>query len=213
MSGEKLGSISPDWDTADIKMCAKKYGCSFNDIIMAMISVSLHRYFIKRNEPQNQVRMGLPASFRKVPKTAEALELNNDIALFFIDLALHPEIEDGLKSVQTEIRKFRTNFKPFAVYYMVKFFIKVPLIIYLWLSDIATTKISITLSNVAGPKTPLIYDGVKCGKIVFFLPFIGKYTCGLSIISVTNKVKAGFITDKTIMDDPDEFMEIFDQVK
>jgi hypothetical protein len=46
LSGEKHGHIAEDWDVKELKSAAKKYGAGFNDFMMAMISVSLYRFFV-----------------------------------------------------------------------------------------------------------------------------------------------------------------------
>lgn len=93
LSGEKCGAVSEDWDTTELKETAKKYGTSFNEFTMALLSVSLKRFYEKKNKPERQIRLGMPASFRKVAKTAEKLDIGNDVSVFFVDLVLHSEIK------------------------------------------------------------------------------------------------------------------------
>jgi NRPS condensation-like uncharacterized protein len=68
LTGEKHGFISEDWDLKEIKSAAKKSGSSFNDFMIAMISVTLYRFFEKRGKTEDQVRISIPVSFRKNAK-------------------------------------------------------------------------------------------------------------------------------------------------
>lgn len=86
MSGEKHGYIAEDWDVQELKTASKKYGAGFNDFMMAMISVAMYRFYVLKGRPQRRVRLGLPASFRKLTETAETLDLSNDLAPLFIEL-------------------------------------------------------------------------------------------------------------------------------
>jgi hypothetical protein len=42
----------------------------------------------------------LPASFRKVAKTADRLQLSNDLAVFFVELNLDPDLKNCISSVK-----------------------------------------------------------------------------------------------------------------
>ena len=116
----------------------------------------------------------MPASFRKVAKTADRLQLSNDLAVFFVELTLDPDLERCIASVKAQTRRIKSSFKPYAIYYMIKFFAKVPMSIYLWLSDHTTRKITIVYSNVAGPKSHIEYDSFKCNRIAVLMPALGK---------------------------------------
>lgn len=180
---------------------------------MAMISVSLYRFFEERGRTQHRVRLGLPASFRKVSKTAESLNLSNDLCPLFIELDLSPNFEYSLGRVRAHSRRLKSSLKPYGLYYLTKLMAKVPMSIYLWVSNYTTRKITVVFSNVAGPKTPIIYDGFKCTKMAFLLPALGDVSCGLSLISIGDKLKVGLLTDKVILDNPKELIDILDQVR
>jgi NRPS condensation-like uncharacterized protein len=107
LTGEKHGFISDDWDVTEIKAASKKNGASFNDFMMAMISVALYRFFEQRGRIENRIRISIPVSFRKNAKSAEALGLMNDIAPLFIDLNLHPVFENALTQVRANTAAIR----------------------------------------------------------------------------------------------------------
>lgn len=107
----------------------------------------------------------------------------------------------------------RNSFKPYALYYLTKLMAKVPMSVYLWVSNYTTRKITIVFSNVAGPKTPIVYDGFKCNKLAFLLPALGEVSCGLSLISIGDKLKVGLLTDKMILNDPKELINILEDVR
>jgi len=71
---------------------------------------------------------------------------------------------------------------------------------------------TIIFSNVAGPKTPIIYEGSFCRKMAFLLPSLGKISCGLSLLSTASCMKIGFLTDKNICEDPQVFVDILEEI-
>jgi NRPS condensation-like uncharacterized protein len=107
LTGEKHGFISDDWDVTEIKAASKKCGASFNDFMMAMISVALYRFFEQHGKKENRIRISIPVSFRKNAKSAEALDLMNDIAPLFIDLNLNPNFEVALAQVRANTMSIR----------------------------------------------------------------------------------------------------------
>ena len=72
---------------------------------------------------------------------------------------------------------------------------------------------TMTLSNVAGPKTPLVYEGVECRKLAILPPVIGLVSCGFSVISIGDNIKIGFQADEKICDNPEDFLKIFVETK
>jgi diacylglycerol O-acyltransferase len=198
---------------AELKAASKKCGASFNDFMMAMISVALYRFFEQRGKTERRVRISIPVSFRKNAKSAEDLDLMNDIAPLFIDLNLNPDFETSLAQVRASTQSIRRSFTPYATYYTVKILAKIPMLLYLWVSNYTTTKVTIVFSNVAGPKIPLVYDGFTCKKIGFLLPALGEISCGLSLISMADKLKVGMLTDKNVLNDPAEIVNLLDGVR
>ena len=87
------------------------------------------------------------------------------------------------------------------------------MLLYLWVSNYTTTKVTIVFSNVAGPKKPLVYDGFSCKKIGFLLPAWGEVSCGLSLISMGDKMKVGMLTDKNVLKEPAEIVNLLDDVR
>ena len=87
-SGIKKAAIGETLNVNDLKAVAKKNGASVNDLVMAMLAMSLHKYFKSKGKPEDSVTLGLPASFKKAAKTADQLKLINDLCPLFIELTL-----------------------------------------------------------------------------------------------------------------------------
>ena len=107
----------------------------------------------------------------------------------------------------------RNSFRPYALYYLTKLMAKVPMSVYLGVSQYCTKKMTMTLSNVAGPKTPLVYEGIECRKMAILPPVIGLVPCGFSIISIGENVKIGIQADEKVCDKPEEILKFFNEVK
>ena len=64
----------------------------------------------------------------------------------------------------------RSSFKPYGFYYLAKTMAQIPKFMYIALTNDSSWKLGITFSNVAGPKTPIIYEGCKCSKLAILPP-------------------------------------------
>ena len=71
LSGIKKAAIGEMLNVNDLKSVAKKNGASVNDLVMAMLAVSLYRYFESKGTVEDSITIGLPASFKKAAKTAD----------------------------------------------------------------------------------------------------------------------------------------------
>ena len=90
---------------------------------------------------------------------------------------------------------------------------KLPMVIYKGLSDDITAKCTMSLSNVAGPKDPLIYEGIECNKMAVMAPGMGKSSFSFSVISIGNTMKIGIMTDEIICPNPAEILSLFEETR
>ena len=61
---------------------------------------------------------------------------------------------------------------------------------------------SITFSNVPGPRVPLIIQGLKSKKMMFYVPGIESVASGISIITHEHIMKIGVCSDTSQIKDP-----------
>lgn len=104
----------------------------------------------------------------------------------------------------------KKSLRPYSLYFLTKLMAKIPMLLYLSLANWTTEKVTIVFSNVAGPKTPIIYGESQCRKIAFLLPALGKLSCGLSLLSTADCMKIGFLCDQNICDEPQELIDIIE---
>ena len=101
LTGLKRGMISDDFEVKPLKELAKHYKATFNDVIMALLCTTMYKYFESKGKVETEITLGLPVSFRKVAKTADALDLSNDLSPFFYDLQLTDDFEAAIQKIKT----------------------------------------------------------------------------------------------------------------
>lgn len=71
---------------------------TINDIIMALISLSLKEYMISKGDSKTKfINLSVPFSLREAPKNAESLDFRNDFATMMITLDLEENFKDAYK--------------------------------------------------------------------------------------------------------------------
>lgn len=101
LTGLKRGMISDDFEVKPLKELAKHHKATFNDVIMALLCTTMYKYFESKGKVETEITLGLPVSFRKVAKTADALDLSNDLSPFFYDLQLTDDFEAAIQKIKT----------------------------------------------------------------------------------------------------------------
>ena len=180
---------------------------------MALLSVTLHKYFQDKERKEDIITIGLPASFSKKAKSAETLELRNDLCPLFVDLKLESDFDTALDLVKTSSRQLKRSFRPYALYYLNIIMAKLPMSIYIPLTIDTSAKCTMSLSNVAGPREPLIYEGCECTKMAVMAPGIHQSSVSFSVISIGNSMKISVMTDEILCQRPDEILRLFNDTK
>ena len=96
---------------------------------------------------------------------------------------------------------------------MAKIIGNLPPIMFTLAANHASGQTTATFSNVAGPKTPLNYQGKLCKKMAVLPPGAGLISCGISIISIGETVKIAMLVDSAICDNPEEILDLITETR
>lgn len=78
LSPVKNACLSADISLDLIKQCGKKHGVTINDVIMTVISASLHEHFASQGDTKvDQITLAVPFSLRKPVERANDFEFDN----------------------------------------------------------------------------------------------------------------------------------------
>jgi len=181
-------------------------------VLMTLTSVSLKEYCLKKGDNNcEEVNLTVPFSLRPLPDSPSELIMANDFAPLPIKLVVRNDFESTMEIVSKDMKKLRTSFQPYGMYYFLWILLQLPTIgAYFGLDDLAN-ELTMVYSNVAGPKVPIKFNGQSSHKLFFYVPAVGKLAVGLSIISHGDVLKLGFSSDESYCDDPQELIDIFER--
>lgn len=126
--GKKVNSISMPLDVASLKKIGAHFNkATINDVVLALVSVSLKEYFVKHQDTKNTtVNMLTPFSLRKLPDTIEEHKLVNDFTLMCFTLDLTTDFEKAIGLVQKQTHALKKSIYPFGVLSLSQFIAALP---------------------------------------------------------------------------------------
>nr|XP_003708536.1 PREDICTED: uncharacterized protein LOC100880924 isoform X2 [Megachile rotundata] len=216
LSGEKLVSywLEDDFKNVnDQKLFTKIQnikiitGARFGDVILAALSVSLHKYFLRVNEPvPSKLSVVLPT---KIEEWSENLPLQNNFSVGVLSLCVsrindkqlanpaeNSQILDRLEDIKSANDALRNSLD-----YTVNFFVMKYLSALLpekLLRPILNSHSTMVFSNLVGPRDVKLL-GHSLKNIVFWIPNRSFTGIGFSLLTYRGYLHLSLIADKALI--------------
>ena len=154
------------------------------------------------------MNLAVPFSMRKTPMAVGDFNLNNDIAIVPIKMALVDSITSGLTRISQDMSAMKGSIDPIIFCYLTKFINFMPPAIRDAGAEDNCDKMTLGFSNVPGPKSTWILTGKRCQGIGFIMPVVKSMTGSFSTLSHADTVKIIISFDKAVMEDTSVIAEI-----
>ncbi|XP_034178397.2 uncharacterized protein LOC117603390 [Osmia lignaria lignaria] len=216
LSGEKLVSywLEDDFkNTIDQKLFTKIQnikiitGARFGDVILAALSVSLHKYFLRMNEPiPSKISVVLPM---KIEEWNENLPLQNNFSVGVLPLCVSQingeQLPDPAENSQIlerleDIKKANDELRN-SLDYTVNFLVMKYLSALLpdkFLRPILKSHSTMVFSNLVGPREVKLL-GHSLKNIVFWIPNRSFTGIGFSLLTYRGYLHLSLIADKALI--------------
>lgn len=195
----------------DVKTIGALSGAKVNDVLVAGMTGALRSYLASRglDVDRLQLRAMVPVDLRPRDR---ALELGNDFGLVILDLPVHARYPlQRLRLAQAHMEALKRSPEAVAIRTLFTIFGRGPKIVEDLAVDLFSSKASVVLSNVAGPREPRYLAGVRIDRMMFWVPHPGKQLgMGISILSYDGRVSLAVISDAHLVPDPDAITARFD---
>lgn len=193
----------------DVKAIGRRLGGTVNDVLLSAMAGALRRYLEQRGGTPDglNLRAVVPVNLRPPHETA----LGNRFGLVFLPLPVgYREALGRLRALRRRMERIKRSPEPFVVYALLRLFgATTPQILELAL-NIFGRKATAVMTNVPGPRQPLLFGGLECDSILFWVPQSGKLGMGVSILSYNGWVRVGIATDVGLVPDPEKILEHYD---
>lgn len=191
----------------DVRALSKAAGATINDVLVAAVAGALRRYMAMHGEIVN-IRAMVPVNLRSADHPPETL--GNQFALVYLTLPLEEETaEQRLREVKKQMDVLKQSPEPVIVYEILNIIGMFPGKLADWVTSWFSTKASVVLTNVPGPRTRLYFAGQPLKRLMFWVPQSGRIGLGISIISYQGEVLLGVMVDDGLVDEPEEILASF----
>lgn len=128
--------------------------------------------------------------------------MNNDFAAIPVPLNLFESVDVALPFFKQKFKKLRSSLDPFGYLNFFRIAVNLPFTLPKVGVDFISDKYSIIFSNLNATKIPLVFDGKKQTGGFYFVPCVGKLSCGVSLATMGNMMAMACFSDECAIRDP-----------
>jgi WS/DGAT/MGAT family acyltransferase len=193
----------------DAKMVRRAYGCTFNDVVMAVCAGTLRRYLLLHDcLPEESLVAMVPVSVRHGD---EEDVFQNRVSALMADLATNePDPEARLRRVQQSMTAAKDSFAAIPAEALQDFTQFAPPAVAaramrmysrLRIADRMNPPFNLVISNVPGPPIPLYSAGARLKHFYPVSTLIDGQGLNITVQSYDGNLDFGFVSDRELVPD------------
>lgn len=178
-------------------------GTTVNDAIMSAISGALRRYLTDRKEAPARIRGIVPVNLRP-PSVPIDEEQGNYFGLIFVELPADAPDRDACATlVKREMDRIKSSKEAIVSMGIMNVIGRAPAAVDHVVSEIFARRGSVVITNVPGPREPLMIGGQRIKDMFFWVPH-PNLACGFSVSSYAGTLRVGVRTDAAVVPEPEK---------
>jgi diacylglycerol O-acyltransferase len=192
-----------------VKRAGRALGATVNDVLVAAVAGAVGRHLRAHGDDADEVRALVPFNLRPLNQPLPR-ELGNRFGLVLLGLPVG--IDDPLVRV-VEVKRRMDAIKhghegPIA-YAILSLIGRTPVQVEERLVDLFSSKGSLVLTNIPGPRRTLSLAGTPLRGALVWAPCSGSIAMSVTVFSYAGKVTAGFLADAGLVPEPQELADGF----
>lgn len=195
---------------ASVKAIGAHHDAKVNDVLVAVVTGALRAYLKQRGTDVNHttLRAMVPVDLRLA---GHADELGNAFGLVILDLAVtSARPEQRLELTKARMDALKHSPEASATHLLLNLLGRGPKVVEDLAEQMFGSKVSLVMTNVVGPQTPVSLTGVPIEHMMFWVPHPGdEIGLGVSIMSYCGSVTVAVETDAQLVPDPESITEAF----
>jgi WS/DGAT/MGAT family acyltransferase len=199
-------AVSEPIPLSEVKAIGKPLGATVNDVILSAVAGGLRRYMRIRGQGVDDfsIRGIVPVSLRT---RAEAANLGNGFGLVFLSLPIDiGDPEERLRELKGRMDEIKQSPEAQVSYAILHLFGVLPRSTQNLGVRFFTTKVTATMTNVAGPRETRYLASSRIDRILFSVPHPGDIAIGMSIMSYDGTVLVTLDTDAQLIPNPEDII-------
>jgi diacylglycerol O-acyltransferase len=195
-----------------VRRAARVRGATVNDVVVAAVTGALRSLLSAAGERVDAlaVRALVPVNLRASPP-APGDPLGNRFGLVFLDLPVSaPSAAARLEQVRAHTARMKgrpdavATLAALAVLGLLPARLEAPLLSFF------ARKASMVVTNVPGPRSPLVLAGEPVESAMFWVPHPATLGIGVSVLSYAGELRIGVRADEAVLADPADLVVRFE---
>lgn len=190
----------------EVKDVARRTGSTVNDVLVAAVAGALRSWLVGRGGARGDLRAVIPFNLR-APDAPLPQRLGNRFGLVFLPLPVRLDTPAArLDAVRREMGLIKASPDAPVSYTLLSILGLLPPAAASWFVDFFTSKASLVLTNVPGPRQAVFVAGRPAAGLMAWVPQSGGVGVGVSIISYDGVVRVGLSVDEGVVPDPEAIL-------
>jgi WS/DGAT/MGAT family acyltransferase len=195
----------------EVKAVGRAAGATINDVIVSSLAGGLQRYMLDKGQDVAKIRMRamMPVNLRPADESPETL--GNRFGLYAPDLPM--AVTDPLARLaafKQHIDYLKQTPEGFVTRTIVEVCGMTPVEVERLVIRFFTSKTSVVITNVAGPRQRLYLAGAPIRQINFWVPQTAGLGLGVSIFSYMGGIVVGVMANGKLVPDPEAIVAAFE---
>jgi len=193
----------------EVKTVAAAFGCTINDVLLATAAGALGSHLRRGGASIDGVviRALVPVNLRTIE---EQPKLGNEFGLVFASLPIGERNPLArLYAVHHDMEKLKHSSQAIVALWLLTAMGLLPGVVEDRAIELFTSKASVVVSNVPGPRQALYLAGARIEQQFFWVPQAGSIAVGISLLTYDGRVHFGFSTDRNLIPAPREVARCF----
>jgi WS/DGAT/MGAT family acyltransferase len=192
-----------------VKRGAHALGATVNDILVAAVAGALGDYLRAHGDGVDEVHALVPFNLRPLDAPLPR-ELGNRFGLVLLGLPVD-ETDPVLRAIEVKRRMdaIKRGHEGAIAFGILELMGRAPARLEGRLVDFFTSKGSLVLTNVPGPRRRVSVAGTPLAGVLVWAPCSGSVGMSVSVFSYAGKVTVGFLADAGLVPDPQALADAF----
>lgn len=193
-----------------VKALGHDQGATINDVLVACIAGAVRRHLERAGMPLDDVHAMVPFNLRPLDEPLPR-DLGNRFGLVLLDLPVATgDARVRLRRAAGRMRKIKHSREGAVSYGILGAMGHAPTAVEALAVDVFSSKATMVLTNVPGPREPVTLAGVPLRGVLVWAPCSGAVGMSVSIFSYAGEVTVGFMVNGRLVEDPQTLVADFE---
>jgi diacylglycerol O-acyltransferase len=211
LGGRRRVACSRPLPLRPVRAAARARGVTVNELLVAAAAGALRTWLLESPEggPPRDVRALVPVNLR--PAGAEPA-LGNAFGLVFLALPVAAATVDArVGALHARMQALKASADALVTYGVLEVLGRLPAAVEQLVNAFFTTKASLVVTSVPGPRRPLRLAGHRIERLMFWVPHPATLGVGVSILTYAGEVVVGVRADAALVPEPDRLVRLFEE--